>query len=211
MLRIAIVDDHPVALHGMRRLLEPVPDIDVVAAVADPAGLPRDADGFLGADLVIMDLYLDGGPALGAISTVAAECPVLVVSGSREPPDVLDAMKVGASGYVSKHAAEQAYEEAIRAVLSGDPTFYLSSELADLIQAALDTGKRKGTAPVLSPREMEVLSYLAEGFTHQQTATRIGISTATVNTYVVRIRDKLELGNKADLVRWWMRNRPHPR
>lgn len=215
MLRIAIVDDHPIALHGIRQVLEPVPEVEVVAAVTGPAALPRTVDEQVDADLLIMDLYLDGGPALATVAELSTQCPVLVVSASREPNDVLDAMKAGASGYLSKDAAEQAYGEAIRAVAGGDWKFYLSSELADLIQAALDAPAASGTQPAgaaeLSPREQQALSYIAQGFTHQQTATRMGISTATVNTYIARIRDKLGLGNKAELVRWWMRNGPPPR
>jgi two-component system, NarL family, nitrate/nitrite response regulator NarL len=211
VLRIAVVDDHPIALHGMRQLLAPVLDIEIVAAVTDPATLPRKADGALDADLIILDLYLNGGPALQPIGELSAQAPVLVVSASREPRDVLMAMKAGASGYVSKHAVVEAYEEAVRAVLGGDWKFYLSAELADLIEAALDTPEAADGRGVLSLREQETLAYIAQGFTHQQTATRMGISATTVNTYVARIRDKLGLGNKAELVRWWMRNAPPER
>jgi two-component system, NarL family, nitrate/nitrite response regulator NarL len=199
VLRIAIVDDHPIALHGIRRVLEPVPDVEVVAAVTGVAALPRSGDGSLGADLIIMDLYLDGAnrPALQAIGEVAAQRPVLVVSASREPADVLAAMRAGASGYVTKHAAEEVYEEAVRTVVRDG--FFLSSGLADLIQAALDVRGQPASTVELSPREQETLSYIAQGFTHQQTATRMGVSMTTVNTYVVRIRAKLQLGNKAEL------------
>jgi DNA-binding NarL/FixJ family response regulator len=198
MLRIAIVDDHPIARHGLRRILEPVPDFEVVACLGDPAELPRTADGVLDVDLVILDLYLVGDqPAVGAISQIAAQRPVLVISASREPADVLTAMQAGASGYLTKHAAEEAYATAIHSVVNGG--FYLSSQLADLIQAALQGHRSAPERPELSPREQEALSFIARGFTHQQTATRMGVSTATVNTYVARIRTKLQLGNKAEL------------
>lgn len=196
MLRIAIVDDHPIARHGLGRILEPVPDMVVVASVAGAGELPPPGDG--GPDLVIMDLYLtDDRPALDEITAVAEHRPVLVISASREPADVLAAMQAGASGYLTKQAGEEAYLAAIRSVVAGG--FYLSSQLADLIQAALrgEAGARK--QPELSPRERQALSWIARGFTHQQAATRMGVSTATVNTYVTRIRGKLGLGNKAEL------------
>jgi two-component system, NarL family, nitrate/nitrite response regulator NarL len=140
--RVAIVDDHPITLHGIRSVLQSAPELEVVAAVTTVPELPRAADGAVDADLVIMDLFLDGGsqPALPAIREVSARRPVLVVSAAREPANVLAAMRSGASGYLTKHAAEELYAEAVRTVL--EEGFFLSSELADLIQAALD-----GTAP----------------------------------------------------------------
>lgn len=185
----------------MTRILESVPDVAVVASVADPGDLPGDATGW-GFDLLILDLYLtEGRPALDTVASFAQVLPVLVMSASREPVDVLRAMQAGASGYLSKNASEAAYLSAIRSVRSG--AFYLSAELADLIEDALDAGDlpppSTGEPIDLSPRERETLSFIARGFTHQQTATRMGVSVATVNTYVTRIRTKLSLGNKAEL------------
>lgn len=197
MIRVAIVDDHPVARHGIVAILAPVPDIEVAVALGECAGLPRDQAGRPLADVVLLDLYLeDGKLALGAIAELSTAVPVLVVSASRAPADVLAAMQAGASGYLTKHAGDEAYAAAIRAVSSGE--FYLSAQLADLIQAAT-RGPARAAGDPLSKREQETLSYIARGFTHQQTATRMGLSTATVNTYVARIRAKLNLGNKAEL------------
>ena len=106
-------------------------------------------------------------------------------------------MQAGASGYLTKQAGEEAYATAIRSVAAG--TFYLSAQLADLIQAATLGQAPARPQETLSPREQEALGYIARGFTHQQTATRMGVSKATVDTYIARIRTKLQLGNKAEL------------
>lgn len=197
MLRVAIVDDHPIALHGLASIVEPVSDLTVVAAVPAWALLPRDRDGRVAADVVVLDLYLgDGKPALSAVTALSATVPVLVMSASRRPADVLAAMRAGASGYLSKHASPDAYVAAIRAVAGGE--FYLSAQLADLIQSA-HKAQPAGREDPLSTREQQVLSYIARGFTHQQTATRMGVSKPTVDTYIARIRAKLGLGNKAEL------------
>jgi two-component system, NarL family, nitrate/nitrite response regulator NarL len=197
-MRVAAIDDHPVARYGLAAILGAAPDTQVVAVVADPAELPRDAHGAVAADVVVVDLYLtDKTPSLDLIAELSASVPVLVVSASQEPADVLAAMQAGASGYLTKRAAESHYRAALRTVHDGG--FHLSAQLADLIQAATQ-GISPATAPTeLSAREREVLAYIARGFTHQQAATRMGVSTATVNTYVVRIRAKLRLGNKAEL------------
>lgn len=212
MLRVAVVDDHPIALRGLRAVLESVPDVEVVAAASDVAQLPRTGDGAVDADVVIMDLYLeDQRPALAAIEAVAAHRPVLVVSASRDPADVVAALRHGASGYLTKHSLEEVYAEAVRA--AAGEGFFLSSELADLIDAELVAAVPRPRSPAtelardassvaraeLSPREREALSYVAQGFTHQQIARRMGISVTTVNTHVARIRMKLKLGNKAQL------------
>jgi two-component system, NarL family, nitrate/nitrite response regulator NarL len=197
-MRVAAVDDHPVARFGLAAILGAAPDMEVVAVVADPAELPRDAGGAVAADVVIVDLYLTGvSPALDVIADVSAGVPVLVVSASQEPADVLAAMQAGASGYLTKRASEGHYLSALRSVRGGG--FHLSAQLADLIHAATRGIGPATTHAELSAREREVLAYIARGFTHQQTATRMGVSAATVNTYVVRIRAKLGLGNKAEL------------
>jgi DNA-binding NarL/FixJ family response regulator len=200
-VRVAAVDDHPVARYGLAAILGAAPDVDVVAVVADPAELPRGASGAVAADVVIADLYLAGpAPALDVIAELAAGVSVLVVSASQEPADVVAAMQAGASGYLTKRATESQYLSALRTVHSGG--FHLSAQLADLIQAAtqgLGPPKARAERVELSAREREVLAYIARGFTHQQTAARMGVSAATVNTYVVRVRAKLHLGNKAEL------------
>jgi DNA-binding NarL/FixJ family response regulator len=197
MLRVAIVDDHPVARHGLATILAAVEGLEVVASMADSAAIPRDADGRPEADLIILDLYLaDGRPALGDIGRLSSHVPVLVVSASQAPADVMAAMHAGASGYLTKDADERAYLEAIRAIAEGG--LYLSAQLADLIQAAT-AAVPSPAREELSPREQETLSYIARGFTHQQTATRMGVSKATVDTYIARIRAKLNVGNKAEL------------
>jgi DNA-binding NarL/FixJ family response regulator len=199
MLRIAIVDDHPVARHGIAAILGAFDDLQVSCSVSAPEELPRTVDGKVDADVVLLDLYqADGKPALPAIRDLSAHVPVLIVSASRAPADVLAAMQAGASGYLTKHASEEAYASGIRSVAAGG--FYLSAQLADLIQAATLGKPAVRPREELSPREQEALGFIAQGFTHQQTANRMGVSKATVDTYVARIRTKLQLGNKAELV-----------
>jgi DNA-binding NarL/FixJ family response regulator len=207
MLRLAVVDDHPVARLGITALLADVGDLTVAASVATVAELPRDAQGRVDADLLLLDLYqADGRPALSAITELSGQLPVLVLSASRAPADVLAAMQAGACGYLTKQAGAEGYATAIRTVAAGG--FYLSAQLADLIQAATLGQPAARPTETLSPREQEALGYIARGFTHQQTATRMGVSKATVDTYIARIRTKLQLGNKAELALAALRHLP---
>jgi DNA-binding NarL/FixJ family response regulator len=198
VLRVAIVDDHPVVRHGIASILAGVDDIVVGAAVSSPDELPRTASGDLETDVILFDLYQpDGRPAFAAIRELSTQCPVLIISVSGDPAEVVAAMQAGASGYLTKHASEEAYASAIRSVAAG--TFYFSAHLADLIQAATVECPTPYPQKALSQREQQTLEYIARGLTHQQAATRMGVSKTTVDTYIARIRTKLHLGNKAEL------------
>lgn len=195
MIRIAIVDDHPVARWGMQHMFGEQPDIDIVVSTADPDQL----DPAVPIDVVVLDLYLRGEtPSLQTIRTLTQRSRVLIMSASGRQSDVLDALRAGADGYLTKHTGDAEFVTAVRAVAAGG--FYLSSTVADLLQSDLDRTPA-AAPPKLSPREEEALSYIARGFTHAQTASRMGITPATVDTYVERIRRKLGLGNKAELTR----------
>jgi DNA-binding NarL/FixJ family response regulator len=194
MIRVAIVDNHPVARRGLMAILSTVPDVDVVAAAADPAGLWR--TDLASVDLVICDPYPFGeAPWLSAIADLAARVVVLVMSASRDPADAAAAMRAGARGYLTKHTRDEGYVAAIRAVAAGG--VYLAQPLLELPGRA--TGASRVPPAALSDREQEALAYIGRGFTHQQTARRMGVSKATVDTYVGRIRTKLRVGNKAEL------------
>jgi DNA-binding NarL/FixJ family response regulator len=198
VIHVVVVDDHPVARQGITAILASCDDVEVISATATLAEIPRADDGSVSADVLLLDLYLaDGRPALAAIKEFSALLPVLILSASRAPADVLAAMQAGASGYLTKHASEEAYATALRTVAAGK--FYMSAQLADLIQAATSIRAPARPQETLAPREQEALSYIARGFTHQQTGTRMGVSKATVDTYIARIRTKLQLGNKAEL------------
>jgi DNA-binding NarL/FixJ family response regulator len=200
-IRIAIVDDHPVARYGMERIFggstaPGMPRLGVVCAVAS---LAEFHDQEIATDVVILDLYLDRGRLTAEqIAAVVRRCPVLVVSASARQHDVLAAIRAGASGYLIKSAEAESFREAVITVAAGN--FYISSQLADLVDTSA-AAEPSGLSASLAPRELEVLSLIAQGFTQTQAATRMGVSPATIDTYVKRIRRKLGPGNKADLTR----------
>jgi two-component system nitrate/nitrite response regulator NarL len=203
MIRVAIVDDHPIARRGLETLLSEAPDITVTGLAASAAELT--ATGPPPCDVLLLDLYHDGDdPCLDAITRLRPDMHVLVVSASARPADVINSISAGAAGYVTKHADADMLLSAVRTVASGG--FALSAQLADILQARLATTEREPAGPAardagLSPREEQTLDLIAKGFTHAQVARRMGISKATVDTYVERIRSKLQVGNKAELTR----------
>jgi DNA-binding NarL/FixJ family response regulator len=194
-IRVAIVDDHPIARCGMERIFDSSPGLEVVCAMASLAELEARAV----PDVAILDMYLDRGRlSVTEIMSVAQTCPVLVVSASARHQDVLAAIRAGASGYLIKTSAVEAFAEAVRTVAAGG--FYVSSQLADLIDTSAADGA-EGAPISLAPRERQALSLIAQGFTQSQAARRMDISPATIDTYLKRIRRKLGAGNKAELTR----------
>lgn len=194
-VRLAIIDDHPIARYGVERIFDASPD---VAVVFSSGSLDELAGSRSKPDVIVLDLYLDGPSRLttASIAALRRQCPVLVMSASGLQADVLAAIRAGAAGYLVKQAADDAFREAVATVAAGG--FYMSPQLADLI----DADQRLGGTPVaLAPREEETLRYIAQGFTQAQAAARMGVSPGTVDTYVKRIRGKLGVGNKADLTR----------
>lgn len=190
MIRLAVVDDHHFVRTGIAHHFAQQRDIVVVSCVADPEQL-----GAFGFDVLLLDLYLKAGrPAIDAIGRWSAIVPVLVMSYSGRAPDVLAAVRAGASGYHTKEASEDAFVAAVREVAAGG--FAWSPSLAGIVEQAT---RNSDDPPQLSIRERQVLGHLARGFTHQQIGTRLGVAQSTVDTYVKRIRTKLGLGNKAEL------------
>jgi two-component system, NarL family, nitrate/nitrite response regulator NarL len=200
VINVGIVDDHPIVRHGIAHLLGQRPDVMVVSSSGTVAGLGATES----LDVVVLDLYLGtDDPAIESVTLIAATTPVLVVSASGRPADVLGAIRAGASGYLTKDCQPELLAAGVLTAASGG--FALSSELADIVLSAQAPGAADvGPAQApgrLSPREEQTLSYIARGFTHDQIATRLGIRKSTVNTYVERIREKLQVGNKAELTR----------
>lgn len=212
VIRIAIIDDHPLALRGIESILAGIDDITVVAAAASVPDLRAllghdDPEDDPAPDVILLDLYHDGDdPCLAAIAELATSTRVLVISASGRPADVTGAIKAGACGYVTKNTPPEMFRTAVYTAAGGG--FWLSAQLADILCAELGDGvparkpqRNADTGGQLAPREEETLALIAQGFTHAQVATRMGISRATVDTYVERIRTKLQLGNKAELTR----------
>ncbi|WP_410812855.1 response regulator [Micromonospora sp. 067-2] len=198
MIRVAIVDDHPIARRGVQAALAESGAFDLVASVDSPAALVDTPDTL--PDVIVLDLYHDQRPCLPDVTRLSTRTRVLVMSASGAPEDVLSAIRAGARGYLTKHAQPAEFAAAVELVASGG--FWLSSQLADIMQTLLGAPDRRAEPEVrLSPREEQALDLIARGFTHAQAATRMGVSKATVDTYVERIRAKLHVGNKAQLTR----------
>ncbi|WP_116437376.1 response regulator transcription factor [Frankia sp. CcI49] len=159
------------------------------------------AAGGVDLDIVILDFGAGSASPVEAVRDVRSIGRVLAVSESLDGEKAFSLLKAGACGYISSSAPCSTFAVAVRAVAMDG--FYLPSPLAEAFFAdrALDAPAADTVRPRLSEREEQVLGLIAEGLTHGQIATRLGVAVTTVNTYVRRTRAKLALGNKAELVR----------
>jgi DNA-binding NarL/FixJ family response regulator len=193
---IAIVEDNCMTRAGIEQVIGRDPRLRVVASVATAGELDR-----LGVrpDLVIWDQA--GSPdadAFAIIASLSEGSAVLVISASEESMDLLAVLRSGAAGVVTRHTGDAEFLIAVEATANG--ALYLAAGFAGHLSGELKK-RRLGEPGKLSRREIETLRLIADGCTHRQIARRLGLTEMTVNTYVKRIRAKLDAGNKAELTR----------
>jgi DNA-binding NarL/FixJ family response regulator len=193
--RIAVIEHHSLLRRGLESLLPGLPAARLVAVLAEPEELYAAGP----ADVVLL------GPAPEAEGTLeevvgelAALGRVLVVAEFALSGSVTAALRAGAHGCVSRQADETELLTAVATVADGG--VHVSPELAERLHRELRQ-PQAGAPPALARREIETLRWLAAGLTHRQIARRMALTEATVSTYVKRIRNKLGVGNKADLTR----------
>lgn len=202
-IRVMVVDDHPIWRDGVRADLEASGDAVVVAEASDGGEaieLAREAM----PEVVLMDLRLPTVPGVDAIRQIVEESPhvkVLVLSASGEEADVLEAVKVGATGYLLKSSTSDEIVSAVRRVREGEPVF--TPSLAGLVLSEFRRVSSKDPAePGLSPRENEVLKLVAKGYTYREIAEKLFISVKTVQNHVQNILTKLQLRKRYELMRY---------
>ena len=221
-VRVLIVDDHPIWREGTARYLA-----EAGYTIAGTAGDGAQALRIIAAtrpDVVLLDLNLpdlDGTEVTRSLLTAHPSVRVLMLSASGGQQNVLNAVTAGAVGYVLKSAQLTDLVAAVRSAAAGQPVF--TPELAGLVlgeyrrlaspggsSSAPVSGDRLATGrppvPRLTDRETEVLRLVAKGLTYPQIAARLTLSTRTVQNHVRNTLTKLQLHNKAQLVRYALEN-----
>lgn len=200
-LRVMVVDDHPIWRDGVARDLTDA-GFDVVGTAGDGAQALRVAAA-VRPDVVVLDLQLPQLSGVEVAAQLSASARVLVLSASGEERDVLDAVKAGATGYLVKSASAAELVDAVRRTASGQPVF--TPGLAAMVLGEfrrMSTGPADDGAPRLTERETEVLRLVAKGLTYREIAERLVLSHRTVQNHVQNTLGKLQLHNKAQLVRY---------
>jgi DNA-binding NarL/FixJ family response regulator len=206
--RILIADDHAMVRRGLRMVLDAEPDLEVVAEAGDGAeaverALADDVD------LAILDVAMPRMTGLQAAAELKRRRPELhslMLSMYDSEQYFFEALKAGASGYVLKSAADRDLVEACRAAMRGEP-FLHPAAVAALIRDYLERAARGETVPSdpLTPRELEIVKLVAEGYSTDQIAQALTISPKTVEHHRGHILEKLGIRDRVQLTRYAIR------
>jgi len=204
-IRLLLVDDHEIVRTGLRMLCQAEPDMEIAGEVGSGDEAIAAVES-LSPDVVIMDVAMPGMSGIKATRRIKKASPqtvVLALTMYEDEQYFFEMLRAGASGYVPKRAAADDLVSAIRVVSQGNVVLYppLARLLvADYLQRD-DTGRSRAEQ-ILTPREQEVLTYIAEEHTSREIAEILVISIKTVDRHRENIMNKLDLHNSAALVKY---------
>jgi len=205
IIRILLVDDHAILREGIRALLEDEPDMAVIGEAEDGRTAVRLACQ-LKPDVVLMDIAMPLLNGLEATRQIRHDCPgvnVLILTMHENDEYIHQALTNGAKGYILKDATAHELIDAIHAIQRGEAI--LSPAITRLvIENYLRWGgiQKDSSTNGLSPREREVLQLIAEGYSNKHIAEILCISIKTVQTHRMNLMAKLDLHNRADLIKY---------
>ncbi len=201
--RVVIVDDHALFRAGVRG------ELAAHVAVVGEAGTVAEALATIAAtapDVVLLDVHMPDGGGLAVIRAVSPEQPTvrfLALSVSDAPKDVIELVRAGARGYVTKTISAAELAAAIRQIAAGEVV--LSPRLAGFVLDVFSGAPPPAADPeleLLTPREIDVLELIARGYLYKEIARELGVSIRTVETHVSAVLRKLHLSNRHQLARW---------
>jgi len=207
IIHLMIVDDHQVLREGLKFMLRNEPDVEIVAEASDGAEALKTLE-TLRPDVMLLDVKMpnvDGLETLRRIRERWVDLPVLIFTVYDDPEYVEEALRLGASGYLLKSVACEELVRAIRAAATG--AGYLQAEITKPVLQRFAKRIAARAAVHLSPRETEVLHFLADGLSNKQIARQLVLSEATIKGYVTQILEKLGAADRAHAVGLTLRSR----
>lgn len=203
MVRILVVDDHPIVRAGIAGLLATEPDFEVVGE-ADSGEAALDLVSVARPDVVLMDLRMPGMGGVEAtrrLTRLTASPPrVLVFTTYEEDDQILAAIEAGANGYLVKAAPAEELAAGVRAVAAGQTV--LAPSIAAQLVARAHSGTREHLerGPRLTPREVEILRLVSAGLSNPEIAGTLFIGESTVKTHLLRAFEKLGVSDRTRAV-----------
>jgi two-component system response regulator NreC len=209
-ITVLLADDHTLVRDGVRRILSAAGDMTVIAEVGDGEAAIRETLARR-PDVAVLDITMPKGGGLEAARQIRARAPearILILSMHLQPEYLMESVRAGAHGYLVKDAAAAELVEAVREVCAGNAYYSpaVSQQLSDLLRRTLEGEEVQNALERLSPREREVLRYIAEGATNKETAKALGISVRTVETHRDSLMKKVGIKTIAGLTRLALRS-----
>jgi len=203
-IRILLVDDHAVVRSGLSRIFERETSLRIVGEAADGQEAIRKAQE-LQPDVILMDIMMPVCSGLEALPLILEKSPgsrVVFLTVSEEEADFLQAVRLGARGYLSKSASPEEVLQAVKRVANGESI--ISPHLTNLLMEEMR--QKSSLEALLSPREKEILQLVGQGLTNAEIAQRLFIGETTVRTHLQRLLAKLKLKNRAEAIAYALRH-----
>jgi DNA-binding NarL/FixJ family response regulator len=205
-MRVALVDDHQLVRAGIAALLRDLPEVEVVGEGADGEASIRLVDE-LKPDVLFLDLAMPGMSGLDALERITSRHPeqkVIILSMHSSEEHVLRSLRLGAAGFMLKDAAPEELSQALNAVMHGDT--WLSAAISKKVIAGyVGRTSNQTLSDSLTARQLEVLKLIAEGLSTKEIGHRLALSVKTIETYRLRIMERLDIHDVAGLVRYAIR------
>ncbi len=202
MIKILIADDHPLFREGMKKIIKEEPDMKIVAETESPPEV-LELINTSKPDLLMLDISLPGRSGIDITKDVRSfhpKLPIIIISMHAEERFAVRALKAGASAYLNKECDAKVVLEAVRVVATGKK--YITPKVAEQLAHDVDSSASKLTHELLSDREFEVMQLIASGKTIRDIAEQLSLSINTINTYRMRIFEKMNLKTNIDLVHY---------
>jgi two-component system response regulator NreC len=203
-IRVLIADDHAVVRAGLRSLIKDAPDLELVGE-ATGGTEAIDLVEKMRPQVLVLDismLDIDGIAVTRRVKELYPTTNILILTVHEDEALLREAIKAGASGYIIKHAAEAELILAIRSVLRGDMYIHPTLIRTLLQEPSQPPLSRAGQVEDLTPREIDVLKLIVQGYTNRQVADELGISTRTVEGHRANLTEKLGIRSRVDLLRY---------
>ncbi len=207
-MNILIVDDHPLVLEGLKRVLvKSNLDVEITGEATNVKHLFELLETTT-PDIIILDLEMPGISGLEALNELKVKkpgIPVLIFSMHSEERFGVRVLKAGAAGFITKTSIPQELEKALRRiVLEGKK--YISANVADALADQVNAGANKPLHTTLSDREFEVMCMIANGAKISQIAELLNLSVRTIHTYRSRLLEKLNLKSNVEIAHYAISN-----
>jgi len=206
MIKIAIVDDHPLVIDGLRSIVDPIQDIDVVGEAIDGIDLV-DLLSKKEVDVILMDISMPVMDGIEATTMVKERYPntkVLILSMHDQLEHTKKAMNAGADGFLLKNSKGEEIEEAIRTLMQGE-NFFSQKIMSNAMKAMKSENSREEVK--LTERELDVLKLIVQECTTKEIAEKLFISTHTVESHRKNLLFKLDVKGIAGLVKYALENK----
>jgi len=204
-INLLIVDDHPIILEGIHARLASQDTIKIIGEAVNGEEAIAMAK-TLSPDVILMDISMPVMSGIDATKRLCAEMPdvrILVLTMHENKEYTLEIIRAGAKGYILKNSTSEELKDAIDTVYKGDA--YFSNVISQMIlnEYVKESGHVEGQKLTkLSPREVEVLSHIADGFSNKEIAAKLCVSMRTVETHRERIMRKLDIHSVAELTKY---------